>query len=339
MRMPNGFGGIINLGGNRRKPFAVRVTVGFEDDGRQRFKYIGYYEKRTDALTALVEFNKNPYDLNDMNVTFEEVFERWSSRKFEKLGSSSVRNYKSYFRKCKTLHSMPIRSIRTHHLQSVIDDNENLAHISLMKVLFNQLFSYAITHDICEKDYSQALELPVKKTKKKKTPFTTDEIQTLWKHKDEPFVDLVLILLYTGMRISELLEMRIDRIHLSDRYMVGGLKTEAGIDRMIPIHKDVLPLVKAQINEGKKYLFETARGNKHAYNYFASKKFSPLMKKLKMKHTLHETRHTFVSQADRLGLNSTAVKRIIGHADADVTDRYTHKEFSELVEVIDAFFY
>lgn len=339
MRLPNGFGSIVFLGKKRRRPWAARLTVGWGNDKKQKFKYLSYHEKRKDALAALIDYNKKPYDVDRASVTFAEVFEAWASRKFDELGSHSVRNYKSIYRKCADLYELPFRELKTAHLQAVVDANKQLAHVTLLKVLFGQLYGYALKNDICEKDYSQFVEIPTKEKKLEKVPFTSAEVATLWKHKDEPFVDLVLILLYTGMRISELIEMKIENINLDERYMIGGVKTAAGRNRIIPIHAEIMPLVKAQYSPNKKYLFQSVRGNKLQYNYFAAKKFTPLMEKLKMSHTLHETRHTFISQADRVGLNGTILKKIVGHANGDITVHYTHKDITEILEEIKKFHY
>ena len=339
MRMPNGFGSVVNLGKNRRRPWAVRLTVAWGNDKKQKYKYLSYHEKRKDALSALISYNKKPFDIDRASVTFAEVFEAWADRKFSDLGKYSVRNYKSIYRKCDSLYSIPFRELKTAHLQAVVDANKTLANVNLLKVLFGQLYGYALKNDICEKDYSQFVEIPTKEKKLEKVPFTSAEVATLWKHKDEPFVDLVLILLYTGMRISELIEMRIENINLDERYMIGGLKTAAGKNRIIPIHEEITPLIKAQYSPNKKYLFQSARGNKLQYNYFAAKKFTPLMESLGMSHTLHETRHTFISQADRVGLNGTILKKIVGHANGDITVHYTHKDITEILEEIKKFHY
>lgn len=337
MRMPNGFGSVVNLGKNRRRPWAVRFTVAWGDDKKQKYKYLSYHEKRKDALAALIAYNKKPFDIDRASVTFAEVFEAWSARKFGELGSHSVRNYKSIYRKCADLYDIPFRDIKTAHLQSVVDANRQLANVNLLKVLFGQLYGYALKNDISEKDYSQFVEIPTKEKKGEKVPFTSDEVRILWQNIELPFVDLVLILLYTGMRISELLEMETKNIFIADRYMIGGKKTAAGKNRIIPIHADILPLINAQYSPNKKYLFQSARGNMIAYNYFAAKKFAPLMVRLGMQHTLHETRHTFISQADRVGLNGTILKKIVGHANGDITVHYTHKEVGEILDEIQKF--
>ena len=252
MKLPNGYGSVVFLGKKRRRPYGARITVGWNDEKKQVYKYLGYYEKRTDALAALVEYNKNPYNLDVVSVTFADVFNAWSDRKFPTLSISAARNYKSYYVKCAALYNMPFREIKTIHLQRIVDENKTLANVSLLKSLFAHLYGYAIKNDITEKDYSQFVEVPARTTKGTKETFTADEIAALWANKTETFVNIVLILLYTGMRISELLKMETENVNIDGGYMVGGLKTEAGKNRIIPIHADIMPIIKTQYSKDKK---------------------------------------------------------------------------------------
>ena len=50
MRLPNGFGSVYKLSGNRRKPYAVSITMGFDRKGRQVRKIVGYAESRSEGL-------------------------------------------------------------------------------------------------------------------------------------------------------------------------------------------------------------------------------------------------------------------------------------------------
>ena len=63
MRLPNGFGGISKLSGNRRKPYAVRITIGWTDEAKQIVKYLGYYKTRSEALKALSAYTISPKHL------------------------------------------------------------------------------------------------------------------------------------------------------------------------------------------------------------------------------------------------------------------------------------
>src|SRR5690554_2960930 len=98
MRLPNGYGSVYKLSGNRRKPWIARKTIGWDDDGKQLYQIIGYYEKRQDALTALAEFNQNPYSIEASTVTFAEVFEKWSKEKFNKISQSNINGYNASYK-------------------------------------------------------------------------------------------------------------------------------------------------------------------------------------------------------------------------------------------------
>ena len=60
-------------------------------------------------------------------------------------------------------------------------------------------------------------------------------------------------MIYTGLRPTELLEIQTENVHLDEKYMVGGMKTEAGKDRIIPLNDKIIPLVKNRYDANKKY--------------------------------------------------------------------------------------
>lgn len=346
MKLPNGYGSIVNLGKKRRKPFAVRVTVGYEEKGlvngvmqyRQKYKYIGYFEKRKDALECLANYNADPHDLAKNTITFAELYDEWSARKFEKIQSSTQDTYKLCFKKSAALHNKPFKDIKTEHLQKIIDENKDLTMVHQFKYLYNQLYKFAIKYDI-EKNYAQYLEMPSKKESEPKIPYTKEEIDFLWRNTHIEYVDILLILLYSGMRITELLELRNENIHLNERYLfVEKSKTPAGI-RNVPIHKKIAPLIEARMNEKNIYFIPNKKGKATAYTSFRKSQYYRLRKQLKLNHTLHETRHTFVSQCNRLELNEVSVQRIIGHANVNITQHYTAKTLADLIEIIDQFDY
>lgn len=77
MKLPNGYGSVYKMSGNRRKPYAVRRTIGWGDNGEQTRVIVGYYRTKAEALQALAAFNDNPYDLQLSRVTFAEIYDRW----------------------------------------------------------------------------------------------------------------------------------------------------------------------------------------------------------------------------------------------------------------------
>ena len=111
MKLPNGFGSVYKLSGNRRKPYVAKKTKGWNinpDTGKAKQLYItvGYYSTRKEALTALAEFNANPYDVNAAKVTFADVYERWSDEHFPNVSESNEKGYKASWKLCDKIASM-----------------------------------------------------------------------------------------------------------------------------------------------------------------------------------------------------------------------------------------
>ena len=89
--------------------------------------------------------------------------------------------------------------------------------------------------------------------------------------------------------------------------MVQASKTNAGV-RPVPIADKVLPIWKSFIEKSKcQYAITTVEGKRISYENFR-KHWLPLMEKLNLKHTIHETRHTFISQLVMQNVNQPSLK-------------------------------
>lgn len=335
MRNPNGYGTIVKLSGNRRKPFAVRTTVGWDDFGRQIQKYIAYFSNNRDAINFLAEYNKNPLILEN-NMTFKEVFKKWSDIKYNKVGESSIISYNASFKHCESIHDLAMRDIKGPTFQMVLDalgDKYDMKR--KVSILMKQLSKFAMENDIIAKDYSSYVDLGTKVKKRKRTIFSPEEIKLLWKNSNEPWVDTILILIYTGLRISELLELKKENFNMKELYFIGGLKTDAGRDRIIPIHKDIVKLIENRLNTPGEYLIMNDLGVKTKYSNYKREKFEVIMKNLGMQHDIHDTRHTFASMLDNLAANDVSVNKLMGHANSTIRKEvYTHKTLENLRETI-----
>lgn len=335
LRLPNKFGGVVYLGDRRRKPYAARITIGWSNENKQIYKYLGYFENREDALACLSDFYKSPYNVSERTTTFKEIYEEWIAD--HDVSKKTINTYNSTFRNLETIHNIKIIDLRASHIQPIIKKSP-YSTAKLIKLITGIICREAIKKEIIQRDISALLDLPQKKEKKEKMPFTKDEIELLWEKQGEKYADMLLILLYTGMRISELLELETANIDLNKRIMIGGLKTEAGTNRSIPIHKKIAPIVERV--KGTNYLFQAPRGGAYLYSN-EGYKINKYMKALGFCHTIHETRHTFISQCNRLDINKISVKRIVGHStQKDLTDDvYTHKNIDDLIKAIDSFYY
>lgn len=336
MKNPNGYGTVAKLSGNRRKPFVVRKTKGFNDKGHPIYETIAYCATREEGNIILAEYNKNPYDIDAAKITMEQLFEKFKEKKLPKMSVSSQGSLKAAFKHCKALHNKKYKEIRSFHMQDCIDNcGCKYSTQWAIKNLFGHLDKFALELDVINKAYSQLITAePIPETTKQ--PFTDEEIQTLWKNLSVEWVDSILIFIYSGFRISELLNMKTEQIELENGTFTGGVKTKSGKNRIVPIHSKILPLVKNRIETSSKYLFEYNGKRMCTSQYYTF--WNNVMNALNMHHTPHECRHTFRSKLDSAGANKKCIDLMMGHKSKDVGERvYTHKTLEELKNAIELF--
>lgn len=333
MRLPNGYGSITKLSGKRRRPWIVRITNGcYEENGKlkQNRKTLGCYRTRAEALTALSSYNGKPYNLDMSGMTFAEIYVAWSEDKFKQLTDSGIRSYKNAYRHCEPLYNDVFRNLRAKYLQDFLSTTGASYDIQKKILsLLNQMFKFAVANDITDKNYVEYVHNTEPSPNVEREPFTEAEIETLKKAvPDEPFAKLILILIYTGWRIGELLAIPVKDVNISEMTMRGGAKTEAGKNRLVPIHPCIQAYVSEYYNAASDLLIPLD------YNEF-SKNFKATCEKYGMKHTIHECRHTFATRADNVGMNKVCIQRLMGHASKSITDKiYTHKDVDELRKAI-----
>ncbi len=341
MRNPNGYGSVFKLSGNRRKPYAVRITQKWTDEGKRIYKYLSYHVTRKEAMQTLASYNANPYNVDENNITFGELYEKWKERHFKNITKNTIKGYETCSRYCKPLFDMKIKDIRIIHLQNLIDGlNKNHGTLKMMKNVLKQIFTYAMELDIIQKDYSRFLKIGKHVTIKQKSIFTDSEIDILWKNLNKlKYVDTILIMIYTGIRVGELLNLKKEDIDLVElTIIVKASKTEAGSNRIIPIHPRIKELIQNRYeNSNSDYLIAGLKNRDSIlYFYYDTKLFNPIMKNLSIEHTPHDCRHTFATRLNDAGGNATAIKKMIGHESFALTEKvYTHKKVDELRKAIE----
>lgn len=331
MKNPNGYGNIRKLSGNRRKPWQVRISTKVRgDDGLLRLKQkpIGYYVTRKDAMQALAEYNADPYDLSSI-MTFSEIYAKVKKVKHEKKGKATQASMSAAFKHCEPISMMQIKDLRTVDYQRVFDGVEGKSRSTQnnIMILINDVYSYCEASGIRLVNYAQYVERKASK-KKQKGAFTLDEVNRIWK-SDSDLKDLIITLIYTGMRIGELLNLTPDDIRSEGgiRYIrLQGTKTDAA-NRLVPIHEKIAPIIADRLS--RNYLFDHG-GRRLSYRTLRYR-FDTYMKQLNICKTPHECRHTFSTFAKRSGMDDVARKMILGHAIKDITDGvYTHLDVADL---------
>jgi integrase len=322
-RNPNGYGSVVKLSGNRRRPFAARKTVGYDDRAYPIYEIVGYYETRKDAMLALAQYNAKPYDISLSKSTFSQLYDLWSKDEFPQMSDALKTAHRAAYKHCERLYNKTYKDIRKAEMQRCIDDcGRSYATQTNIRNLFVQLDKFAFDNDIISKCYSSNLTTAEKNVKIKRQLFTDDEVKKLYDHIGEDCIDETLFMLFTGCRVTEMLTLTQSNINYDNNTICFGIKTAAGKNRIVPIHDRLLPILKAHKDE---QVFE-----KRSY-YMFNFRFNKMLARFGMTHTTHDARHTVRSKLDSADANKVCIDLIIGHKTGSIGERvYTHKTIEEL---------
>ena len=356
----------------RRKRYRARVTIGWEtneETGRtkQIVKTLGSnYKTKGEATSALAEYLKNPYDLNNKDITFEQLYKKWFDEYIDTDEHESIKyRVKAAYRYCSLIYNKKFREITIIDMKDCIykgtatcvrgkyKGEQRLASPQskeIIKYLFNHIYDYALEARLVERNYAREFTLDKKvfqekqKNYKSKVPFSKEEIDKLWKSIEfVPFADMIVYACYSGWRPTELIKLKIKDVDLKNGFVKGGMKTSAGKNRLVPIHPLVSSIVEKYYKEAKSvgsdYLFNDVNnkfGIGLSYDQYLSR-FNKVMNALHFRTeiTPHYTRHTFITKAKsrEVNMNEYVLKIIVGHDVGDLTEHvYTHRELNDLKE-------
>lgn len=346
LRNKNGYGSVVKLSGRRRKPYEVRVNTRMDERYYPVYDVLGRFESREEAVIALADYNKNPYDISNRSITFSALYDKFYKDKYEHSGkvySVSTKNCtKSAFNHCTALHDRVYKDLRTNDFRTVLNqldqNGKPLSHAMQehIKNLFNQMDKFAMQNDIIDKSYSAFATITVADDDQPGVPFSKEELELLWKNQDKPWIDSILIYIYSGWRISELLTMPSKNIDLETGTFTGGLKTSSGKNRIVPIHSKIRVFVEKRLKDQCGALF--ALNGKPVSKNDYTKIFKNTLVDIGITtyHTPHDARHTFTSLLDSAGANPVCIDRLVGHASKSITSKvYTHKDIEELKQAIE----
>lgn len=345
LKRANGTGAITKVKERRRKPFKVMVTTGWSDDGKQHRILLGYYETLDKATVALAQYNDNPYDITAGKITFAEVYEKWSAQKYPVISESNVHAYKAAYKRCTFLYPKRFKEIGVDDLQYVVDTADfNYPTLRKLDSLFSQLYAYALIRRYTDTDYSKYVDIRKFKdknpNKRNRTAFTASEIAKIKALDSEDVARTVLMLIYSGMRIGEFLNLKKADCHLDEQYIdVVSAKTNNGI-RKVPISDKTMTYWRYFYEKPDSEYLVTMDGrdfsNDKGYTAYKDTYWSPFMELLEFgKRDIHETRHTCSTMLYAAEVYEAKIARILGHMGKTIAENvYTYLDIQELIEAI-----
>lgn len=352
-RLPNGFGQITKISGrNLKNPYRAMVTVGKDDLGKPISKLLkprAYFQSYNDAYNALVEYNKDPFDISE-SITMNDLFQRWIVD-HSSAGNRSKKNIKCAWQYCEQIYSIKVQSLRARHIKQLflhpyktVNDEKiaaGPASSALLKSIMNQLCDFAISLDLMTRNYARENAITIDHQEKHHKSFTQEEMDSMWRHSDNKYTAMILFQCYMGWRPSEMLSIKRENVNLNDMYIIGGLKTKAGINRMVPIHSKIKEIFFRfwNFSSGSEWLFPSPinKDNHLTYNGYTNYFNSVIdLCALESGHRPHDCRKHFVTMAKAAYVDEYAIKRIVGHSIKDITENtYTDRSIEWLKSEIE----
>lgn len=361
-RRPNGSGTVVKLSGRRRKPFCAKVTLDERNltNGEKKRLVIGTFETYQEALNALslysltvnntiskkeaMEIDPEVYQkvqdkMSKKVPTFLDIYYILDKDEFSLLSPQTQNSMHGAIKHLKKLHYLKIDQITLRMIQDVFDeDGSNHSTQVHMKTICTKVFRYAVVNQYIERndDYTSYIRIAKYEESDMHRPYTINEILAL-KKADTPEAHIMLIFIYTGVRINELLNINRDNIHIDEKcdddgterlisYMITGSKTKAGKNRIVPIHDDIKQYVIDELLKPEKRLVDVTYAN-----FTARTVLIKVNKLLNTHHTMHDTRKTFATLCQMNNLNVYIRKKVLGHRMNDITfDVYTNESKNRL---------
>lgn len=307
---------------------------------------IGNTETYEEGIALLVEYNKSAEEkLNDIKetITFADIFDKASKEWFVSLSESAKKGYLGAYNKLSCLYSIKIKDIKTELLQETINPYLSCNGLkNRIKIVFNKVFDYALRYDFISKDYSKFINLGKSVCSAKREIYTQEEIEKLWDiyNSNSNITDAlintvktVLIMIYTGMRIGEVHALKKENIFIDKDYCIGGIKTSAGKNRIIPLCKKIKPIIESFVSDtdNRKATLLNTNLNISSFNSYIRRN----LLYLGINHKSHDCRHTFASLMRKADIQIDITQTIMGHkTNTLLLDCYTHYEPNTLIEAV-----
>lgn len=336
-KRPNGTGTAFRRNGG----WCAQITLGIYLDAsgkmKRKYKTKSGFKTKTEALAYCENLHNG--SIKDSKETLYSLFQRWQPTHEGRVGASTMAGYRAAFQHFAPIHGMSVQLIRSADWQACIDHCPRGKRTKEdMRTVAGLLNKFAMDQDIISRNYAANL-FTGRDRKGTRPSFTWDEVEIIRKAVGTvDYADYVYALIYTGFRPSELFALTKESYNTQDNTLVGGAKTEAGINRIVPVYAGLKPILQAQFSSTYRWLFPRKDGQQMNERYFRDACFNPCMEQLGIKDRYpYSCRHTFANLLKKAKGSDTDKAALIGHADASMTKYYQSTDLESLREIVEQF--
>lgn len=319
---------------------------------------LGSFRKKSEAKEAIENYRRKPSQ--KYNYSFATIYEEWKDVSFGEISKQTQYNYSAAWVQIREAWGdkidVPVREITIADIKQVFDywmeEHEVLrmgfgekpakkkvgplskSAMKKIKSVLKQMFDYAIAHGIVDTNLASLAKLPRDASEGTKRAFTDLEFKKLEKnYRNVPGGEAVYVLCYTGFRVTEFCQLTKFSYDPKAKTLTGGIKTEAGENRIVPVHSKIQPIIEKWYAASKGVLFPREDGKAYNKDSFRGLVWNPCMEALGLPDDLtpHSARHTCGTRLSAAGVSQEDIQAIMGHADFSVTaNTYINQDVSTL---------
>ena len=362
----NGCGTIRTVrGANGTKYYAYAPAQYVYVDGERKCVRLplGSFTRKAEAKQAIERYSEAP--TLKYNYSTAKLYEEWSDESFRDISRQTQDNYKSAWNQVKAAWGpkvdQPFRDRTSWEIRAIFDYwmvphevtryNHGTPYVTVagplsksslqkIKALMTQLYSYAMANDIVHQNYAALAKLPKEAKEGTQRAFTDLEFAKLERgYMDVPGGDACYVLCYTGWRVTEFCQLTRFSYDPKERVLRSGIKTEAGFDRIVPVHPKIQPIIERWYRDCDTVLYPTSTGKSYNKDSFRRKVWDPVMKALGLPDDLtpHSARHTYGTKLSKAKVSTEDIQKLIGHADYSTTANiYINQDISTLRRAVNS---
>lgn len=345
----NGQGSVYKRG-NR---WIAVVTLGYESHGLGeplRITRQKSFEKKSDAIAALPSLKAEQPKRPGTDITFKALYDLWLPT--HRAGKSTLDCYKAAFKHLRPVWNLRMSEITVDDLQECFDDcpagkrtREN------MRAVIGLVYKYGIPRNHIPMDRNLAQFVVVEgDAATRRESFTDKQIEQIRKVAPTvKYASYVYCMIYLGFRPTEFLSLTNANHHADQHYFIGGAKTAAGIDRLVPVAPKIQQYVAEAAAQGGETIFCREDGKAWTRDAFTDVFYdvlnaagidNPMVEiaggMLRHKYTPHSCRHTFATLMKRVDAPSKDKQAVIGHTSDAMLKYYQDAPLEDLRRLVDA---
>ena len=321
----------------RGKTWEARVVIGWKLSGDPPhnvpiYKTKGGFPTKRDAVQYIPTLLSAKATDHKPETLIRNV-ELWKEQYEPRIAAHSMKGYISALKHFSDLYYKRIDTITAVDIQGCFDRcDRNRRTKDVMRVAIGLVFKYAL-------DANQIMKIPYSSiymgedNRGHRAPLTEEELSRIEK-SGLPYSDYIVAMSYLGHRPTEFFNLKKQDYYIDGdiHYLVGGIKTEAGIDRAVTIPPHVLPIIQRRlVEEGTDYLFPRYRQRKAPGDtttiidqmptgFFSKYIWKPIMDELGIVGKVpYATRHTYANKMKRVTGDEKDKAGLMGHASYELT--------------------